>query len=188
MQHVMIDLETMGKGSNAPVVGIGAVFFNPETGAMGKEFQRYITLESAVNWGGVMDASTIIWWLKQSEAARKPIIGASFDLCEVLGDLNTFIERNTEAQDPRDTRLWGNGIAGDCVWIRNAYERAGMDFICGWWSDCDVRTLVELGRAVGFNPKATIPFEGEPHKPLDDAKHQVRYVSAIWQHMVGVNQ
>lgn len=32
MNNLMIDLETMGKKPNAPIVSIGAVFFEPETG------------------------------------------------------------------------------------------------------------------------------------------------------------
>jgi hypothetical protein len=36
----MIDLESMGKKPNAPIVSIGAVFFNPQTGELGQEFTR----------------------------------------------------------------------------------------------------------------------------------------------------
>ncbi|ELY3762622.1 3'-5' exoribonuclease [Cronobacter sakazakii] len=38
-----------------------------------------------------------------------------------------------------------------------------------------------LGRAAGFHPRYEIPFEGDLHNALVDAKHQVKYVSAIWQ-------
>ncbi|MCU6651674.1 3'-5' exoribonuclease, partial [Klebsiella pneumoniae] len=32
----MVDLETMGKKHNAPIVAIGAVFFDPATGSIGE--------------------------------------------------------------------------------------------------------------------------------------------------------
>ncbi len=32
MNHLMVDLETMGNGPYAPVISIGAVFFDPNTG------------------------------------------------------------------------------------------------------------------------------------------------------------
>lgn len=50
-RHVMVDLETMGKNSNAPVVSIGAVIFDPATGFLGETFYKVVSLESAVSWG-----------------------------------------------------------------------------------------------------------------------------------------
>lgn len=68
--HVMVDLETMGKKHNAPIVAIGAVVFDPATGSIGESFYKVVCLESSVNWGAVIDPSTVIWWLKQSSEAR----------------------------------------------------------------------------------------------------------------------
>ncbi|HAI9172756.1 TPA: exonuclease, partial [Escherichia coli] len=48
--HLMIDLETMGKNPDAPIISIGAIFFDPQTGEMGPEFSKTIDLETA---GGV---------------------------------------------------------------------------------------------------------------------------------------
>ncbi|WP_414669201.1 3'-5' exoribonuclease domain-containing protein, partial [Escherichia coli] len=57
--HLMIDLETMGKNPDAPIISIGAIFFDPQTGDMGPEFSKTIDLETA---GGVIDRGTIKWW------------------------------------------------------------------------------------------------------------------------------
>ncbi|EOO0265155.1 RecE family exodeoxyribonuclease, partial [Escherichia coli] len=54
--HLMIDLETMGKNPDAPIISIGAIFFDPQTGDMGPEFSKTIDLETA---GGVIDRDTI---------------------------------------------------------------------------------------------------------------------------------
>ncbi len=43
--------------------------------------------------------------------------------------------------------------------------------------------MVELGKSVGINPRFDIPFEGGMHNALSDARHQVKYVSAIWQRL-----
>ncbi|EFM6199096.1 exonuclease, partial [Escherichia coli] len=61
--HLMIDLKTMGKNPDAPIISIGAIFFDPQTGDMGPEFSKTIDLETA---GGVIDRDTIKRWLKQS--------------------------------------------------------------------------------------------------------------------------
>ncbi|EIZ4900123.1 3'-5' exoribonuclease, partial [Escherichia coli] len=50
--HLMIDLKTMGKNPDAPIISIGAIFFDPQTGDMGPEFSKTIDLETA---GGVID-------------------------------------------------------------------------------------------------------------------------------------
>ncbi|EHW5201166.1 3'-5' exoribonuclease, partial [Escherichia coli] len=60
--HLMIDLKTMGKNPDAPIISIGAIFFDPQTGDMGPEFSKTIDLETA---GGVIDRDTIKRWLKQ---------------------------------------------------------------------------------------------------------------------------
>ncbi|EES9380595.1 RecE family exodeoxyribonuclease, partial [Escherichia coli] len=44
--HLMIDLETMGKNPDAPIISIGAIFFDPQTGDMGPEFSKTIDLET----------------------------------------------------------------------------------------------------------------------------------------------
>lgn len=76
------------------------------------------------------------------------------------------------------------GSTFDNVILRGAYERAGK--ICPWlfWNDHDVRTLVNLGRSIGFDPKKDMPFIGDQHNALADARHQAKYVSAIWQKLI----
>ncbi|MDN5167989.1 3'-5' exoribonuclease, partial [Escherichia coli] len=51
--HLMIDLETMGTNTNAPIVVIGAVFFDPQTGEIGPVFYIVISLTDAMNTGAV---------------------------------------------------------------------------------------------------------------------------------------
>ncbi len=61
--HLMIDLETMGKNPDAPIISIGAIFFDPQTGDMGPEFIKTVDLETA---GGIIDRDAIKWWLKRN--------------------------------------------------------------------------------------------------------------------------
>ena len=46
MKHIMLDLETMSTASNAAIVAIGAVEFEPETGKLGREFYCNVSLAS----------------------------------------------------------------------------------------------------------------------------------------------
>ncbi|HBU5338858.1 TPA: 3'-5' exoribonuclease, partial [Escherichia coli] len=79
--HLMIDLETMGKNPDAPIISIGAIFFDPQTGEMGPEFSKTIDLETA---GGVIDRDTIKWWLKQSREAQSAILTDEIPLDDAL--------------------------------------------------------------------------------------------------------
>lgn len=179
-RHLMVDLETMGNKSNAPIVSIGAVFFNPNTGNTGAEFYTAVSLESSMLLGGVPDAGTIIWWLKQSPEARSAIAMAdTMPLIDALELFSDFISENSDAGP--DVQVWGNGASFDNVILRSSYDRANIE--CPWKfrNDRDVRTMTELGKDIGINPRYDIPFDGDMHNALSDARHQVKYVSAIWQ-------
>ncbi|MDX6042639.1 exonuclease [Scandinavium lactucae] len=181
--HLMVDIESLGKKADSPIVSIGAVFFDPSTGNTGSEFYKVISLESSMASGGVPDASTIIFWLKASPEARSELVmDDAIPLDDALLQLNEFIAENA-ANGPDSVQVWGNGATYDNVLLEASYDRTGIP--CPWkfWNNRDVRTIVELGKAVGCKPRYEIPFEGEPHKAISDALHQVKYVSVIWQRL-----
>ena len=186
--HVMVDLETMGKKHNAPIVAIGAVVFDPATGSIGESFYKVVCLESSVNWGAVIDPSTVIWWLKQSSEARSAIVNDdAIPLLDALLQFREFVSDNV-AGGSKKAQVWGNGASFDNSILRSSYDCIAEDYPWEYWNDRDVRTMVELGQAISFDPKTTIPFEGSRHNALADAIHQARYVSAIWQRIIAGNQ
>ncbi|EGO9732023.1 MULTISPECIES: exonuclease [Escherichia] len=176
--HLMIDLETMGKNPDAPIISIGAIFFDPQTGDMGPEFSKTVDLETA---GGVIDRDVIKWWLKQSREAQSAIMTDEIPLDDALLQLREFIDENS---GEFFVQVWGNGANFDNVILRRSYERQGIPCPWRYCNDRDVRTIVELGKAIDFDARTAIPFEGERHNALDDARHQAKYVSAIWQKLI----
>ncbi|EFO3476599.1 exonuclease [Escherichia coli] len=176
--HLMIDLETMGKNPDAPIISIGAIFFDPQTGDMGPEFSKTIDLETA---GGVIDRDTIKWWLKQSREAQSAIMTDEIPLDDALLQLREFIDENS---GEFFVQVWGNGANFDNTILRRSYERQGIPSPWRYYNDRDVRTIVELGKAIDFDARTAIPFEGERHNALDDARYQAKYVSAIWQKLI----
>lgn len=176
--HLMIDLETMGKNPDAPIISIGAIFFDPQTGDMGPEFSKTIDLDTA---GGVIDRDTIKWWLKQSREAQSALLTDEIPLDDALLQLREFIDENS---GEFFVQVWGNGANFDNVILRRSYERQGIPCPWRYCNDRDVRTIVELGKAIDFDARTAIPFEGERHNALDDARHQAKYVSAIWQKLI----
>ncbi|EFU6307598.1 exonuclease, partial [Escherichia coli] len=122
--HLMIDLETMGKNPDAPIISIGAIFFDPQTGDMGPEFSKTIDLETA---GGVIDRDTIKWWLKQSREAQSAIMTDEIPLDDALLQLREFIDENS---GEFFVQVWGNGANFDNTILRRSYERQGIP--CPW--------------------------------------------------------
>ncbi|MBP0998431.1 3'-5' exoribonuclease [Serratia fonticola] len=181
MNHLMLDLETMGTGTYAPIISIGAVFFDPSTGNIGKEFSVNVSLESSMRHRARPDASTILWWMDQGEEAKLSLKDNPHELSSALADFSNFI---TENANQKFVQVWGNGASFDCVILRSSYTLTGQTAPWQWWNDRDVRTIVELGKVIGFDPKKDMPFDGARHNALADAKHQAKYVSAIWQKLV----
>ncbi|EOP3292506.1 TPA: 3'-5' exoribonuclease domain-containing protein, partial [Escherichia coli] len=150
--HLMIDLETMGKNPDAPIISIGAIFFDPQTGDMGPEFSKTIDLETA---GGVIDRDTIKWWLKQSREAQSAIMTDEIPLDDALLQLREFIDENS---GEFFVQVWGNGANFDNTILRRSYERQGIPCPWRYYNDRDVRTIVELGKAIDFDARTAIPF------------------------------
>lgn len=177
MNHVMLDLETMSTQNNAAITSIGACFFEPTTGEIGTTFYMPVNLESAAHFG-VIDAKTVLWWLKQSDCARHELTKENrAPLHFALESFKRFIADSTGKVE-----IWGNGIGFDNVILANAFNACGIKLPWHFSNDRDVRTIVALGKALlGYDPKNEMAFSGTAHNALDDAIHQAKYVSAIYK-------
>lgn len=180
-KHLMLDLETMSNKSNAAIVSIGAVAFEPSTGELGPEFYLTVDLVSCEKLGLHIDADTVLWWMKQSSEARAAIVDKDARTIQsALLALSAFAEENLSD----NVCVWGNGSDFDNVALASAYDACDFNPFWKFWNNRDVRTIVELGRNAGIDPKRTLEFEGEQHNALADAIHQAKYVSIIHQHLI----
>lgn len=162
--HIVIDLETMGIGTNAAIVAIGAVRI--ERGQHTAEFYRTVDLASSIAAGGTTDASTINWWLKQSPEARAEIDGSQQPdtLGDILLSLSDFIQARHEP------RLWGNGATFDLRILGEAYDAFHEPRPWDFRLERDLRTILETypeARKVG-------EFYGIRHHALADACHEAK--------------
>lgn len=178
MQHIMIDLETLGTSSNAAIVSIGAVFFDPYKGEIGAQFEQNIDFDSAL-FHGKADGDTIKWWFHRSQEARDKIIDNAMSLSDAITELWDWI---AQIEEPGERYVWGNGAYFDNVILNNAIVDVTGIPLWMLWNNRDVRTVVELGRTLlNFDPQKDMPFSGVRHSALADAIHQAKYVSAIIQ-------
>ncbi|MEZ0583285.1 3'-5' exonuclease [Erwinia sp. STN24] len=178
----MIDLETLGTEATAPIAAIGAVFFEPSTGCTGARFYARVDFATDIAYGAKPESAAIQWWLKQSAEARAQLVADdAIPVWKALVQLHDFIKENAVPADA--VQVWGNGASFDCVILRAAYKRTDLDVPWHWSSDRDVRTVVEMGHALGYDPRQDLPFKGERHNAPADAVHQATYVSEIWQRL-----
>lgn len=162
----MLDLETLGQGSNSVIIAIGAVLFNPYGGTT-HDFYCTIDPEDAVREGLQIDASTVMWWLQQSDTARSAFKKPGMPLKAAL---NSFREWYT-----KDAPVWGNGAAFDNVILANAYKAIGEKQPWDFWNDRCYRTVK------GMYPHIKLSRTGTYHNALDDAKTQAEHLQTIWQ-------
>lgn len=170
MTQVMVDLETMGNTFYVPIIAIGAVKFDPEAHEiLGNSFYTRVDLQSSVECGLEMDASTVLWWMGQSENARREILKESPPAVHIKQALRDFVEW----YGPERLPVWGNGAASDNVWMKAAFEKTGVE--CPWThrEDRCYRTIRQL------RPDLETPFTGIPHYALHDAIHQAKHLMNV---------
>lgn len=175
--HVMLDLETMGNKSNAALISLGAVEFNLDTGETGREFYNRIDLQSCLDVGLVVNASTVYWWLTQNRQAQEEVAKGGDELTAVLVNFHGWLW-----QCIKGVKLWGNGARFDIGILEDAYVAIGYKIMpWGFRDERDLRTLA------AFAPEIKARFATErkskmvEHHPIDDCKMQIAYASEIWK-------
>lgn len=178
----MLDLETMGTGPDAAIVSIGAVLFDPLADGNGLlpgegrgEWYRRTSLADAMHQGGQADASTILWWLQRSEAARGELVGRAESMLESLSSLGYWMRLHAVDE------VWSNGADFDLVILGGAYRRAS---IAKPWSHKQQRCFRTL-RALYPHAEKTVQSDDADtrHHALADARWQARVAVAILREM-----
>ena len=163
MKNVMIDIETLGLKTTAPVVSIGACWFE----AGGSEFPSWssqIDLDDSIRHG-VPEGGTFRWWLERGwEAQRKTLFGRAL-LRDALIELACKIDR--------DTLVWANSPQFDIVILERCYWESGIPVPWVYKNLRDMRTI----RGLGVVDDSEIPTVGDKHTAEDDAVWQARYTA-----------
>lgn len=171
--NLMLDLESMGKRSDAAIVSIGACFFHLGRREIGPTFLQTIDLRSAVREGGTMDAGTVLWWLRQGQEARNSISTSGRLIREVLTDFSDFI---LETCRHEDVVPWGNSPRFDMEKLDTAYRRLDLTAPWYWTNERDFRTMRNVYPQVVYDPEEK--GDGN-HNALTDAIFQANHLIKI---------
>jgi exodeoxyribonuclease VIII len=180
MHHVMIDLETMSTRGDAAIVSIGAIFFDPRRAELGPGLHLAVDLRSAQAMGGHVDADTVLWWLRQSDAARAAItsreaLPIDVALDELTGWLRTHSDDGLDVLQP-----WGNGADFDLGILSAAYRKVVGGRSPTPWRYYNQRCFRTLR---GLRTDLPMVREGVHHNALSDATTQARHACRILQAM-----
>lgn len=166
-EHVMVDLETLGLGSRAIVVSIGAVRFNIETGKEIGRFYRTLSVYEQEKVGRTMEAKTVLWWMYQSDAARNALMTKPAYVVDALADFARFLGAAEG--------LWGNGVVADNLWLGTLYDDFGLRRPWTYKQDRCFRTMKEMF------PVDMEPMQTTEHHALDDAVYQYKWLMKIME-------
>lgn len=163
----MLDLETLGKTSDAVILSIGAVPFDMD-GNMGEPFEAFPTVEDQFKYRKI-EWSTIQWWLEQEEGARKSIAehGRSLSLSTYLSMFKEWCEENLDEK----FRVWANGASFDTAMLNHAFDQCGLSTPWSYRNQMDCRTMVYMSK---ISTRRYDPV-GIKHDAVTDCKWQITW-------------
>ena len=168
MNHLMIDIETLGITPQAPVFSIGAVLFEIETGEIVNTFRAFIDLNEAM-MGRRPDGDTIKWWMEQSPEAQREMGGHQ--------SMRMALTRLCDFSNVPIDGVWSNGSCFDIVILEDLFRQYEMDAPWKFHQIKDMRTIKFLA------PECPVEREGTHHSAIDDAIYQANCVSWMYRHL-----
>jgi hypothetical protein len=168
---IMIDLETLATSTDAAILTIGAVKFDP-LGLELKEpamdsFYCKVDLDSCDRIGLVTNDDTIAWWASQSKEAQE----AAFDPTDRIDVEEAFARLYKFCWGAK--RVWSNGSCFDIMICEHVFKKVGRAIPWKFWEIRDVRTAFDLG----INPQRP-PVTA--HHALEDAYNQAIGIQNVY--------
>lgn len=169
--NVMLDLETLDTAPTSVILSIGLVAFNQQ--GITKELYLVPNLQDQIDMGRTISASTLRWWLGQSDQAKR-----------VFQDPNELSVQNTSMLFTgffeglgKDVEVWSHGANFDVPMIEDFLRKLKMPFP---WTYNRVRCFRTFCNERKRIYRANKNPNGTPHNALDDARNQANHVLAVW--------
>jgi hypothetical protein len=168
---IMIDLETLATSTDAAILTIGAVKFDP----FGKDidepdmdsFYVKIDLDSCHELGLSVDDGTVAWWANQSKEAQEE----AFEGDNRIHIRDAFDQLYKFCWGAK--RIWSNGSGFDIVICETVFKRLQKAVPWSFWQTRDCRTAFDLG----INPNRPPVLQ---HHALQDAWNQAVGIQNVY--------
>ena len=168
---VMIDLETLATSTDACVLTIGAVRFDPygkdvDEPAM-DSFYVKVDIDSCNELGLAVNDDTIAWWAQQDKQAQAEAFEGN-DRIHIRDAFDQLYKFCWGAK-----RVWSNGAAFDIPICETVYKKLNKAIPWSFWQVRDVRTAFDLG----IDPKRPPVLA---HHALQDAWNQAVGIQNVY--------
>lgn len=178
MNHVMVDLETLGTKPTSVFLSLAAIQFDLDTGKTGRVFDEHIDLETALRYGLTMDASTIEWWMKQDADTRRQMFDNKLPLSTVLIKFSNFLhEMQVDMNVSEPILLWGNSASFDLGILGNGFDAVDIERPWKYSHERCYRTVTQLFPTIGKEIE-----NKHNHVPLADCFYQVARLYKVWDY------
>lgn len=176
MDHLMIDLETLGTGPNSVFLSLAAVQFSLEDGKIGDYFRQNVEIQSALNAGLQVDGATVEWWTTQRPEIMRLMFVDPTPLLHVLNRFALFF-RTVNAQ-----YIWGNSARFDLGILENAYKKLNVTVPWGYRNERCYRTVI--GLFPPLDEEYLLAANGlDAHNPVHDCLKQVKLLTTTWKNI-----
>lgn len=188
--QVMLDIETLGKPQDGltPIVSISLIPFN-ET-AMFKELGFHIRIDmrdyDVMKFQGTnisVNMETVMWWMNQSEEARKEFQGGDTTLKDALNFVKKYIEHLDMWSDTRGTMVWAKSPDFDVTLCNQWMCELNQEYTritpyntarCVRTTLDDAKYVYKVGDIPSFKEEIT------EHNPSDDCIKQIKQLWFCW--------
>jgi exodeoxyribonuclease VIII len=170
MQHMMIDIETMGGAPDGALVAIGARLFTRE--GCTKGFEVYINPRLAATIGNV-STQTMDWWAKQDAEVYAKVFGGQIVPADAALKFLQFVKEHKPAT------VWAYPPQFDILTMQYWFKRVNLEWPFHYRDERCARTMRAWGESYGIDFKDC--YEGSKHLPLDDATSQAKVIQRVMQ-------
>lgn len=169
MNHIMLDIETLGVSSRSPILALGAAAL----GSSGPPREFYRAVKPSLAPPFEPSFGTVSWWAQQSMEARgvfsDPDAASSAEMCLA------FLEWWGLHAD-KDTKLWAKPPHFDVVILQHTLAVHGYRPPWSHRNILDLRTLIHLKDPDGALQPPDIAGH---HNALSDAVWQAEYLTRL---------
>lgn len=167
MQHVMLDIETLGTNADTVVLSYGMVLFDPCSGQIESTATANLPLQTQIDHGRSISAQTLAWWMTQrKETFSEQLASGDDDIMVHLKAFVAFIGMHP---------VWGYGAGFDNTIMRSLLATYKVDaFEWPYKRDRCFRTLAAL-----YDPMYRLKPRRATHSALHDALDQAEWMTAI---------
>ena len=204
--NIVVDVETLSLESDAAIISIAAVPFNPVVDELNSfdvfqvrpegaseplsEFYEVVNATSCALHGMRIDMDTVSWWSKQGEMAKAELLSRQpLNIGAAMNAFHNYLEGMKKAYDA-DIVMWSQGSDFDFPIIANAYNKVlkGTRLPWDYRDKRDARSIVldgiekvygRLEKPYSVIPPCDCVVEEMKHSALMDARRTAWSVAFV---------